>query len=127
MSNDAGSHELLAIVATVHHNRIREPLNDGTSSLAEAFRRISTSGVWEVHGGADLDVVAMLRMDKSAYISRLFCERSLFLFFATYSNSVSSTECNGIQNARNARGGTSLASRFPRKTEKKAHTSKRCP
>ena len=56
--NDADGHELLAVVATVHHEGVGEALNDGAVGLAEALDGIATGGVREVDGGADLDVVA---------------------------------------------------------------------
>jgi len=56
--NDADGHELLAVVATVHHEGVGEALNDGAVGLAETLDRIATGGVGEVDGGADLDVVA---------------------------------------------------------------------
>lgn len=59
VSDNADSHELLAVVATVHHEGVGETLNDGAVGLAEALDGIATSGVGEVDGGADLDVVAV--------------------------------------------------------------------
>ena len=58
MRNDADSHELLAVVAAVHHERVGETLNDGAVGLAEPLGGIATGGVREVDRGADLDVVA---------------------------------------------------------------------
>ncbi len=37
MSNDANGHELLAVVSSVHHQRVAEPFDDGALSLAETF------------------------------------------------------------------------------------------
>lgn len=59
MSNDADSHELLAVVAAIHHERIGEALDDGAVGLSEALDGIAASGVGDVDGGADLDVVAV--------------------------------------------------------------------
>lgn len=59
VSDNADSHELLAVVATVHHEGVGETLNDGAVGLAEALGGIATSRVGEVDGGADLDVVAV--------------------------------------------------------------------
>jgi len=58
MGDNADGHELLAVVAAVHHEGVGETLNDGAVGLAEALGGITTSGVRDVDGGADLDVVA---------------------------------------------------------------------
>lgn len=59
VSDNADSHELLAVVATVHHEGVGETLNDGAVGLAETLDGIATSGVGEVDGRTDLDVVAV--------------------------------------------------------------------
>lgn len=59
VGNDADSHELLAVVAAVHHERVGQALDDGALSLAETLGGIATGGVREVDRGADLDVVAV--------------------------------------------------------------------
>lgn len=41
--DDANSHKLLSVVATVHHERIRETLYNGALSLAEALASESSS------------------------------------------------------------------------------------
>jgi hypothetical protein len=56
--NDADGHQLLAVVAAVHHQRVGEALNDGAVGLAEPLGGIATGGVREVDGRPDLDVVA---------------------------------------------------------------------
>jgi hypothetical protein len=56
--NDADSHELLAVVTAVHHQRVGETLNDGAVGLAEPLDGIATSGVRNVDGRPDLDIVA---------------------------------------------------------------------
>ena len=58
MSNDTDSHELLSVVAAVHHERVGETLNDGALGLAESLLGVTTSRVGEVDGLTDLDVVA---------------------------------------------------------------------
>lgn len=65
MSNDADSHELLSVVAAVHHDGVGETLDDGALRLAEALGGIAASGVREVDRGADLDVVAIGRLKVS--------------------------------------------------------------
>ena len=59
MRYNAHSHELLAIVPAVHHERIGKPLDDGALRFSKAFDGETTSGVRDVDGLADLDVVAV--------------------------------------------------------------------
>ena len=59
VSNDADSHELLAVIAAVHHEGVGETFNYGAVGLAEALDGITASGVRDVDGGADLDVVTV--------------------------------------------------------------------
>jgi hypothetical protein len=59
MRNDSDSHKLLAVVATVHHERIGETLDDGALGFAEALRGISTGRVGDVDGSANLDVITV--------------------------------------------------------------------
>ena len=58
VGNDADSHELLSVVAAVHHERVGKTLNDGALGLAESLLGVTTSRVGEVDGLTDLDVVA---------------------------------------------------------------------
>jgi hypothetical protein len=58
VGNDADSHQLLAIVAAVHHERVGQTLDDGAVGLAESLGGISASRVRYVDRGSDLDVVA---------------------------------------------------------------------
>ena len=60
VGDNADSHELLAVIASVHHERVREALNDRALSLSEALDGISTGGVGDVDWLADLDVVAVI-------------------------------------------------------------------
>lgn len=56
--DNAHAHELLAVVAAVHHKRVDHALDDGALGLAEALDGISASGVGEVCGaGLDREVV----------------------------------------------------------------------
>lgn len=81
MGNNADGHELLAVVAAVHHERVGETLNDGALSLAETLGSVAASGVREVDGRTDLDVVAV-RRPKSAIPSLTFDQKSSsFCFF----------------------------------------------
>ena len=58
VGDDADSHELLSVVAAVHHERVGETLDDGALGLPEPLNGISASRVGDVDGGADLDVIA---------------------------------------------------------------------
>jgi hypothetical protein len=59
MSNDSYGHELLAVIASVHHQGVGEPLDDGTLGFSESFGGISACGVGDVDWRADLDVIAV--------------------------------------------------------------------
>jgi len=58
VGDDADGHELLAVVSAVHHQRVRQPLDDGALRLAKALDGISASGVRHVNWLPDLNVVA---------------------------------------------------------------------
>lgn len=58
VGDNADGHQLLSVVAAVHHERVGETLNDGAVGLAEALDGIATSRVGDVDGRSDLDVVA---------------------------------------------------------------------
>jgi hypothetical protein len=58
VSDNADSHELLSVVASVHHEGVGETLNDGALCLAESLLGVTTSRVRDVDWGADLDVIA---------------------------------------------------------------------
>jgi hypothetical protein len=55
--NDADGHELLAVVAALHHQAVDEALDDGHLGLFELLLGVTTCGVGEIDGVADLDVV----------------------------------------------------------------------
>ena len=59
VSNYADSHELLAVVAAIHHEGVGETFDDGAVGLTEALDGITAGGVRDVDGGADLDVVTI--------------------------------------------------------------------
>jgi hypothetical protein len=46
--NDANSKELLTVVATVHHERVGQTLNDGALRLAESLLVVATSSVGQI-------------------------------------------------------------------------------
>lgn len=72
--NDAHSHELLSVVAAVHHERVGETLNDGALCLAETLHSVSASRVGNVHGLSDLDVIAVV--SQSVSIRSFLCPTS---------------------------------------------------
>lgn len=65
VSNDAHSHELLSVVAAVHHERVGETLNDGALCLAEALHSVSASRVGDVDWLSDLNVIAVMSLSAS--------------------------------------------------------------
>lgn len=72
--DDAHSHELLSVVAAVHHERVGETLNDGALCLAETLHSVSASRVGNVHGLSDLDVIAVV--SQSVSIRSFLCPTS---------------------------------------------------
>ena len=50
MLHDPNSHEFLAIVSTVHHERVRETLNNGAPHLAELLHQVLFGGVRNICG-----------------------------------------------------------------------------
>lgn len=59
VGDDADGHELLAVVAAVHHERVGQTLNDGAVGLAESLDGISASGVGDVDGVSQRNVVTV--------------------------------------------------------------------
>ena len=57
MGDDPDGHELLAVVAAVHHEGVGETLNDGAVGLSEALGSILASRVGDIDGVAERDVV----------------------------------------------------------------------
>lgn len=58
MGDNSDGHKFLAVVPAVHHERIRETLDDGTLRFSETLDSVSAGGVRDVNWLADLDVVA---------------------------------------------------------------------
>ncbi len=50
VGDNADSHELLSVVAAVHHQGVREALDDGALSFPKAFDSIAAGGVRDVYG-----------------------------------------------------------------------------
>lgn len=46
--DDTNGHQLLSVVAAVHHERVCEPLNDRTLGFPEPLCRVPSSSVWNV-------------------------------------------------------------------------------
>jgi hypothetical protein len=69
VGNNADGHELLSVVAAVHHQRVGETLDDGALGLPEALDGITTGRVRDVDGRPDLDVIA--KEDMLALVSLL--------------------------------------------------------
>eukprot|EP00982_Pelagococcus_subviridis_P009202 30909-Pelagococcus_subviridis.AAC.4 len=59
--DDPHRHELLAVVAAVHHERVHEPLHDRALRLAEALLRVAARGVRDVHRVLGLHADVILR------------------------------------------------------------------
>ena len=59
MSDDTNGHEFLAVVTTVHHQRICETLDDGALGFSEALNGIPPRRVRDVYWGSDLDVITV--------------------------------------------------------------------
>ena len=60
MGDNSDSHELLSVVAAVHHQGVGKTLNDWALCLSESLLCESTGRVGDVDGCSDLDVVAVL-------------------------------------------------------------------
>ena len=56
--DDPHGHELLSVVAAVHHERVGQALDDGALCFAEALDGVAAGRVRDVDWGSDLDVVA---------------------------------------------------------------------
>lgn len=58
--DDTDGHQLLAVVATVHHEGVSKALHDGALGLAEPLGRIPTSRVGKILGIVLLDCNVVL-------------------------------------------------------------------
>ncbi len=69
MLQDSDSHKLLAVVTTVHHQRIGNSFNDGALSLAESLSGVSTSTVGQKFGILLLNSQVVLKtIDKLSHV-----------------------------------------------------------
>lgn len=73
VGNDAHSHQLLSVVAAVHHQGVGQALNDGALCLAETLDSVFACRVGEIDWCSDVDVVAVW-----------IAEMSVFEFFARF-------------------------------------------
>ena len=62
MGDDPDSHELLAVVATIHHERVCKALDDGAIGFTKALNGITTGGVRDVDWRTYLDVVTVRKV-----------------------------------------------------------------
>lgn len=74
VSNNADSHQLLSVVAAVHHDGVGQALDDGAVGLAETLDGIATGRVREVDGVAEGDVVTVPPSAQLLPISRFFVD-----------------------------------------------------
>ena len=82
--DNADGHELLAIVTTVHHQRIGQPLDNRTLGFAESLHRVSSCSVGNIcgvlsRGNSDVvskryvaDLLQQLKQVRSIKTSRYF-------------------------------------------------------
>lgn len=59
MSNYSDGHELFAVVAAIHHQRVGKALDYGALCLAESLDSISAGGVRDVDWGAYLNIISV--------------------------------------------------------------------
>ena len=79
MGDDSNSHELLSVVSAVHHERVGQSLNDGAVGLSESLGGISASGVGDIDGVSQGNVVTITNsLHQQLVVSR--CRKN---FFAT--------------------------------------------
>lgn len=60
MSDNSDSHQLLSVIAAVHHQGVGETLDDWALCLSESLLCISAGRVGDIDWCSDLDVVAVL-------------------------------------------------------------------
>ena len=71
--DDAHGHELLAVVAAVHHERADETLHDRTQRLAEALDLVAASRVRNVLGRLAFDGYVILRQSSKNKPQLIMC------------------------------------------------------
>lgn len=72
----ANSHELLSVVATIHHQRVGEALNDGTIRLSKPLDGIATSGMGDVDRVSDLNVVTVVEVQSAKGVCSIRCPQA---------------------------------------------------
>ena len=63
MGDDADSHELLAVVATIHHEGVGKALDNRAIGFTKALNGITTGGVRDVDWRAYLDIVTVRKVE----------------------------------------------------------------
>ena len=58
--DDAHSHELLAVVAAVHHERVAETLHNRAQGLAETLDLVAAGSVWYILGSLTFEWYVIL-------------------------------------------------------------------
>ena len=98
MSDNANSHELLAVVAAVHHERVGEALDDRALGLAEALSSIATGSVRKVNRGADLNVIPEIahNLVSNCFLKILFLFPLFFFFFFFQLHAITSCKVSKI-------------------------------
>ena len=66
--DDPDGHQLLAIVAPIHHQGVCQALDDGALGFAETFHGVAAGGVGDVDWGADLDIISVQKFQMLARI-----------------------------------------------------------
>ena len=61
MGDNPDSHELLAVVPAVHHERVGQTLDDGTLRFPKALDVVSAGRVGDVDRCPYLDIVAVVK------------------------------------------------------------------
>lgn len=59
VGDNADSHQLLSVVAAVHHEGVGQSLNDGAIGLAKSLDGISASRVGDIDGVSQRNVVTI--------------------------------------------------------------------
>lgn len=112
VSDNTDGHEFLAVIASVHHERVCETFDDGTLGFAETLDGIAAGGVGDIDWRADLDVVAVAGENqhlRNTFVTRMNRYRMRLLAIEDYSRTqqeynwrdlLTSRKCRGFQHLR---------------------------